>query len=253
MATDPSPGDPVSPSAAGHPGVPDRRPRSALGPSRVAAHQVSDAADATPADAPPTTAGRDATDPAQRWAERFERPALIAALAAVPATFLTLAEGTVGTTGEVINALSAAVLVAEGVVLFATTRDRRRWVRRNWWLLATIAVVVPATIWAVGPAQLLRLVRSVGALRVLRVRRIVKAGRIASDRLGLDARWRRGVVASLSLAAAAFVAVVLADPSGIEVGWVRDLAMRAGPVGVILAGVVLGVATYLAARDRDEG
>lgn len=233
----------MPPLAAGHPGLPGTERRSA----------VADAAPTADAAGPAGAGGAgDEVDPADRWAARFERPALIAALAAVPATFLTLAEGSVGTTGEVINGLSAAVLVAEGVVLFATTRDRRRWVRRNWWLLATIAIIVPATIWAVGPAQLLRLVRSFGALRVLRVRRIIKAGKVASDRLGLDARWRRGVVALLSLAAAAFVAVVLADPSGIEVGWVRDLASAAGTVGVIIAGLVLGAATYLVVRDREE-
>lgn len=193
-----------------------------------------------------------AADSERRWAARFERPALIAALVSVPATFLTLAEGGLAVTGEVINVLSAIVLVAEGVVLFAVSRDRRRWLRRNWWLVATIAIVVPATIWAVGPAQLLRLVRSVGALRVLRVRRIIKAGRLASDRLGLDDRWRRLTVALLSVAAAAFVAVVLIDPSGIEVDWVADLAARAGTLGVLLAGAILGVATYLVVHDSGE-
>lgn len=197
----------------------------------------------------PTSA---AADPERRWAERFERPALIAALASVPATFLTLAEGGLAVTGEVVNVLSAIVLVAEGVVLFAVSHDRRRWMRRNWWLLATIAIVVPATIFAVGPAQLLRLVRSVGALRVLRVRRIIKAGRLASDRLGVDDRWRRATAVTLSVAAAAFVAVVLIDPSGIEVAWVRDLASRAGPVGVVLAGAILGIATYLVVHDAGE-
>lgn len=238
MAADEHPGDPVPPLAAGQLELPP--------PGGGSADRDTAADDAD------LEAVGSGDDPADRWAERFERPALIAALAAVPATFLTLAEGTLGTTGEVVNALSAAVLVAEGVVLFTTTRDRRAWVRRNWWLLATIAIIVPATIWAVGPAQLLRLVRSFGALRVLRVRRIIKAGKLASDRLGLDARWRRGVVALLSLAAAAFVAVVLADPSGIEVGWVRDLASAAGPVGVVIAGLVLGGATYLVVRDRED-
>lgn len=199
--------------------------------------------------AEPAADDADDVDPADRLAERFEMPALVAALAAVPATFLTLAEGFWGTTGEVVNALSAAVLVGEGAVLFAASRDRRRWVRRNWWLLATIAIVVPATIWAVGPAQLLRLVRSVGAIRLLRVRRIVKAGKVASRRLGIAARWRKVLVGTVSLAAAAFVGVVLTDPSGTQIDWINDLVEAVGPAGVVAAGLLLGVGTYLVVRD----
>lgn len=211
-------------------------------------------ASTTPAQHPAgaTSTADDGGDPADRWAARFEKPAFVAALAAIPATFLTLAEGTLGATGQVVNGLSAAVLVAEGAVLFLASRDRRAWVRRNWWMLATIAIIVPATIFAVGPAQLLRLVRSLGALRVLRVRRIIKAGSVASDRLGLSSTWRRVIVGIVSVASAIFVAVVLTDPSGSQIEWINDVTDAVGTVGVVVAGALLGLATFLVVRDRAD-
>lgn len=205
---------------------------------------------ASRAAAPPATAAEGTDDRAERWAERFAVPAFVAALASIPAVFLTLAEGTAATAGEVLNIASATVLVAEGVVLFLASQHKRAWVRRNWWLLATIAIVVPATIFAVGPAQLLRLVRSVGALRVLRVRRIVKAGQVATRRFELSSTWRRVVVGVVSVLSAAFVGVVLADPSSTSGGFARDVADAVGPLGVIAAGAVLAVATFLVLRDR---
>jgi CsoR family transcriptional regulator, copper-sensing transcriptional repressor len=209
----------------------------------------------TSADATVTSSGTPGVpevDRAERWAEKFERPALIAALTAIPATFLTLLDGMPGTAGEVLNTLSAVVLVGEGLVLFLASQDRRAWVRRNWWLLAIIAVVIPATIFAVGPAQLLRLTRSLGALRVLRVRRIIKAGKLATQRLGMSTPWRRVLIGTVSLISAAFVAVVLTDPTSGESEWIDTVTETVGPLGIVLAGLLLGVATYLVVRDRQK-
>ena len=195
----------------------------------------------------------DTDDAATRWERRLATPALVAALASIPAVFLTLADGALGTTGRVLDLASAAVLVAEGVIPLVLTHDRRDWMRRHRWWLVTVAVVIPAVLLAAGPAQLLRLVRSVGALRVLRVRRIVKAGRVVTRRLDLSQRWRRVAVTAASLLAAAFVAIVLADPTSTSGGVARSVVDTVGPVGVVAAGALLAGATYLVVRDRDAG
>lgn len=189
---------------------------------------------------------------AERWERRLATPALVAAFAAVPAVFLTLAEGTLGTTGRVIDVASAAVLVAEGLVPLAVSHDRWDWVKRHRWHLLLIAIIVPAVAAAAGPAQLLRLLRSVGALRVLRVRRFLRAGRVVTDRLGVTTRWRRVVVAVVSLAAGGFVAVALADPTTASGGLGRRLLERIGPAGAVIAGLLLAGATYLVMRGRGD-
>lgn len=195
---------------------------------------------------------QDVNATAERFAERLAVPALIAALASIPAVFLTLADGALATTGRVIDLASAAVLLIEGAVPLLLARDKRGWLRRHRWLLALVAVVLPAVVFAVGPAQLLRLVRSVGALRVLRVRRIVRAGRVATGRMGLGQRGRRLTLGAVTVLAAAFVAVVLADPTSRSGGIVRSFADAIGPIGVVIAGLLLAIATFLLARDRRD-
>ena len=201
-----------------------------------------------------TTAPSELADRADRLAERLAVPVLVAALASIPATFLTLFDGMLATAGSTLNLLSGAVLVAETVVLLAVAEDRRAWLRANRWLVALAAVVVPAVVFAVGPVQLLRLVRLVGALRILRVRRIVRAGHIIRERHDLDERWGRAVTWSLTLAAAGFVAVVLADPSSTSRAWLEQVTARVGVLGVAVAGVLIGAATYVVRanlRDAD--
>lgn len=179
----------------------------------------------------------------------------MAALAAVPAVFLTLAEGTLGTTGRVIDIASAAVLVAEGLVPLALSRHPLTWAKRHKWVLLTIAVIVPVVAVAAGPAQLLRLGRSVGALRVLRVRRFVRAGRVATGRLGVTKPWRRIVVGAISLAAGGFVALALVDPTSPSGDISRGVIDAVGPVGIVGAGLLLAGATYYLVRasSRDGG
>jgi hypothetical protein len=193
----------------------------------------------------------------ERWQERLALPVLVAALAAVPAMFLTLAEGTLGTAGHVVDVLSGLVLVAETVILFVVARDKRAWIRGHVGLLALTLAVIVAVVFALGPAQVLRLVRTVGALRILRAGRIVKAARRVSDRLGFTGRLAHLAAAGAGLLVAVFVGVVLADPTsrshdllGAVLGEV-DTAVVVGLSGV--AGVVLGAATYLLARDAGSG
>jgi hypothetical protein len=205
----------------------------------------------------PAVAWRAVKTREEHWQERLAVPVLVAALAAIPAMFLTLAEGTLARAGHVVDVLSGLVLVAETVILFVVAENKRAWIRGHLGLIALTVAVIVAVVFALGPAQVLRLVRTVGALRVLRAGRIVKAARGVSDRMGFTGRLAHVAAAGAGLLVAVFVGVVLADPTSRS----RDLLTRvlgdvSTPVIVVLsgvAGVVLGVATYLLARDTGAG
>ncbi|WP_324273513.1 hypothetical protein [Blastococcus brunescens] len=193
----------------------------------------------------------------ERWQERLALPVLVAALASIPAMFLTVAEGTLATAGHVVDIISGAVLVAETVILLVVAENKRAWIRGHLGLIALTLAVVVAVVLALGPVQILRLVRTVGALRILRAGRIVKAARSVSDRMGFTGRLAHVAAAGAGLLVAVFVGVVLADPTSRS----RDLVSAvlgdvSTPVIVVLsgvAGVILGVATYLLARDPGSG
>lgn len=193
----------------------------------------------------------------EHWQERLALPVLIAALAAIPAMFLTLAEGSLGTAGHVLDILSGLVLVAETVILLAVAESKRAWIRGHLGLIALTLAVVVAVVFALGPAQVLRLVRTVGALRILRAGRIVKAARSVSNRMGFTGRLAHLAAAAAGVIVAVFVGVVLADPTSRS----RDLLTAVlGDIGTpvivglsAVAGVVLGAATYLLARDPGSG
>lgn len=195
------------------------------------------------------SAAEDAESPLAR---RLALAVIIAAVASVPATFLSALDGRAGQAGHVINYLSLAVLMGESVILLVMARDRRRWLRENRFVVTTALVCVPAVVFAIGPAQILRLVRFVGALRLLRVRRIFRAGRILRDRAGLtDWRWKVASTA-LSVVAAVFVAIVLADPTSRSRQFLDGHLDRFGVPTVALAGLVLGGATFVVVRYRDR-
>ncbi|MGY2082388.1 hypothetical protein [Blastococcus sp. SYSU DS0539] len=193
----------------------------------------------------------------EHWQERLALPVLVAALASIPAMFLTVAEGTLGTAGHVIDVVSGLVLVAETVILLVVAENKRAWLRGHLGLVALTVAVVVAVVFALGPVQILRLVRTVGALRILRAGRIVKAARSVSDRLGFTGRLAHVAAAGAGVLVAVFVGVVLADPTSRS----RDLLTSVlGPISTPLiialsgvAGIVLGVATYLLARDPGAG
>jgi hypothetical protein len=189
----------------------------------------------------------------ERWQERLALPVLVAALASIPAMFLTVAEGTLGTAGHVVDIVSGAVLVGETVILLVVAEHKRAWIRGHLGLIALTVAVIVAAVLALGPVQILRLVRTVGALRILRAGRIVKAARSVGDRMGFTGRLAHVAAAGAGLLVAVFVGVVLADPTSRS----RDLLTAvlgdvSTPVIVVLsgiAGLILGVATYLLARD----
>lgn len=196
-------------------------------------------------------------DPEEHWEERLALPVIIAALASVPAIFLTLLDAPYETVGNAVNWLSGAVLVAETVVLFAVSRDKGEWVRRHKWLLLLTVVVILGVALAIGPVQLLRLLRVVGALRLVRVGRILKAARIMRDKLGLTGRWSKVSSAGAALLVAVFVGVVLADPTSRSRQLLDEWVGGTSQVVLsVIAGVVLAVATFLAVRrqqrDRSE-
>lgn len=193
----------------------------------------------------------------ERWQERLAVPVLVAALASIPAMFLTVAEGALGTAGYVIDVVSGLVLVAETAILFVVAESKRAWIRGHVGLIALTVVVVLAVVFALGPAQVLRLVRTVGALRILRAGRIVKAARSVGDRLGFTGRLAHVVAVGAGLLVAVFVGVVLTDPTSRSRDLVTFVLGDIGTPGVValsaVAGIVLGAATYLLARDPGSG
>jgi CsoR family transcriptional regulator, copper-sensing transcriptional repressor len=190
------------------------------------------------------------TDRADRVADRLAVPVLIAALASVPAVFLTLFDDPWEQVGSSVNMVSGAVLVLETVVLLALAEDRRAWLRRNRWLVGITIAIIPAVLFAIGPVQVLRLARVAGALRIVRVGRIFKAGRIVRERTGVDQGWQRAIGVGVTLLCAAFVAIVLADPTSSSSQAVRSVVDTVGIPGVVIAGLLLGGATFLVRSDR---
>ena len=193
----------------------------------------------------------------ERWQERLAVPVLVAAVASIPAMFLTVADGTLGTAGRVVDVLSGLVLVAETVILLVVAENKRAWIRGHIGLIALTVAVAVAVVFALGAVQVLRLVRTVGALRILRAGRIVKAARTVSHRMGFTGRLSHVASAGAGLLVAVFVGVVLADPTSRSRDLVTAVLGDIGTPAVValagLAGVVLGFATYLLARDPGSG
>ena len=193
----------------------------------------------------------------ERWQDRLAIPVLVAALASIPAMFLSVAGGVLGATGRLVDVASGAVLVAEAVILFVVAENRRAWVRGHLGLIALTLLVVVAVVFAMGPVQVLRLVRTIGALRILRANRIVKAARELRGRLGFTGRLSHVSSVAAGLLVAVFVGVVLADPTSLSRSLLEDVVGEVSvPVVAVssgLAGLILGGATFLLARDPGSG
>jgi hypothetical protein len=178
---------------------------------------------------------------------------LVAALASIPAMFLSVASGVWGATGRVIDVASGVVLVAETVILLVVAQDKRAWIRGHLGLIAFTLLVVAAVVFAVGPVQVLRLVRTIGALRILRARRILRAARALGNRTGLA----HAMSAGAGLLVTVFVGVVLSDPTSRSNDLLEQVVGQVSTFTVVLtsalAGLVLGAATFLLARDRGSG
>lgn len=196
----------------------------------------------------PTPAGEEPL--ADRVERRLAVPVIVAAVVSVPAVFLTTMDGAAGLAGRLLNWLSLAVLIGEAVLLFLLSGSRLEWLRTHKWLVFVVALTVPAVVFAVGPAQLLRLVRLAGTLRVLRAGRILKAGRVLRRRLEPDRRWSRALLALASVTAAGFVAVVLVDPTSSTRQLIRLAGQRWEIAVAVVAAVLLFGATVVVLRRR---
>lgn len=188
----------------------------------------------------------------QDRADEFERkltvPVLIAALASIPAVFLTRAGGAAAAIGTVLNWASVAVLIGESVGLLWLEGSVRRWLQRYRWQLLVVAAAVPAVVFVIGPLQVLRLVLLLGGFHILRARRIVNAGRVVVERLGLGQRRARWVLAVVVVLAGAFSLIVLADPESRSRHVVDWFVERVGVPGTVLAGVAVAGVIYAAGR-----
>ncbi|MFP4636300.1 MAG: hypothetical protein ACLFRD_10585, partial [Nitriliruptoraceae bacterium] len=92
----------------------------------------------------------------------------------------------------------------------------------------------------------------IGALRILRIRRILKAGQILRERAGITEGWQRAVTVAMTLLAAAFVSVVLADPTSRSREWLDQVVATVGWPGVVVAGLIIAGATYIVRANRDD-
>lgn len=201
-------------------------------------------------------AARDAR--ADRVEERLAIPVVVAAAVSVPAIFLTvLTDGTSAAVGNALNWASLTVLTAESMVLFILTGHRLAWLWRHRWTLAILAIAIPAVIFVIAPAQamrlVIRLIQVVGAVRVLRAGRIIKAGRVLARRIGWTGPWRYLPILAGSVVAAAFVALILRDPTSTTRRLITDLGGWLGTGLVVLAGAILAGATFVVVRYRRRG
>ena len=189
-----------------------------------------------------------AVDRAEEFERRLTVPVLVAALASIPAVFLTRTDGVTAAIGIALNWASLAVLVGESAGLLWLSGSVQAWLQRYRWQLIVAAAAVPAVVFVVGPLQVLRLALLLGGFHILRARRIVRAGRLVVDRLGLSARRARWVFAGVIVMAAGFTAIVLADPESRSrrvVDWFVD---RIGPVPTVVVAVVAAAVVYTVVR-----
>lgn len=197
----------------------------------------------------------------EKWEQRFFWPVLVAALASVPAVFLTVMfDPPLEIAGELINHVSMVVFAAETVVLLVLAPDKRRWARDHWHIVAITGLTIPAVLLAIGPVQALRALRPVvqgvlrlGALRIIRVGRILKAGKILYNRTDFSGPVRKGIAIGATVLAAAFVAVVLSDPSAETWALLADVRRFFGGAWIYMvafAGLLLAGATFVVFRVR---
>jgi hypothetical protein len=190
---------------------------------------------------------------AERVEQRLAIPVLIAALVSVPAVFLTTTDdATTVVIGKVLNWASLVVLLGESVVLLWFSRDIAAWVRTHRWKLLVTVAAIPAVVFVVGPVQILRLILSIGALRVLRAGRILRAGRVIRRRAGLTGKRGHWVIGGVTALAAAFVAIVLADPTSRSRRMTDWILEHFGVLPAVLAGLIAAGAVFVVVRHRSR-
>ena len=189
----------------------------------------------------------------QRWGSWLAWPVLIAAIVSVPAVFLTLLDEPFELIGHIGLWLATTVLVLETVVFFLISPKKVEWVRRNWWLIGLTLVAVLAVVFSIGPMQLFRLVRSAGALRVLRAKQVAKAGESLAKKGHSPWRQRFGKILA-TVVVAAFVVLAFAVPESEARGTLEDFVGEEWvPVAAAVAGLLtLAVMYFLVRTPRKQ-
>lgn len=183
-----------------------------------------------------------------RWETRLAWPVLVAALLSVPAVFLSLLDEPFEIVGSVALHLATAVLVFETVVLFLISPKKVAWVLRNWWLIGLTIATILAVIFSIGPMQLFRTVRGVGALRVLRAKQVAKAGEsLANKGRSRRRRWFGQILATVVVGA--FVVLALVVPESEARSSLESFVGEEGvPFAAAAAGLLTVVVMYFLVR-----
>lgn len=184
----------------------------------------------------------------QRWERWFAWPVLLAALLSVPAVFLTLLDQPFELIGNIALYLTTAVLIFETTIFFLISPQKITWVLRNWWLIGLTIATVLAVIFSIGPMQVFRTVRSVGALRVLRAKQVATAGESLAARS--RSRWRRWLGQILAtVVVGTFVVLALVVPESQARTSLESFVGEQGvPIAAAVAGLVTVMVMYLLVR-----
>lgn len=183
---------------------------------------------------------------------------LVAAAMSIPAVFLIGLDGAAGTLGTVLNWASMVVLTGESLLLFWLSPDRLAWLRSHWWMALVAVLTVPAVLFAIGPAQVLRAARVVTAFQVLRVTRLFKVARVLHRRGERLGRFRHLPWIAVVALAVVFAGWVLADPDAssrraLEYVLERCAWILVPVLFVLVAGVVAGMARLWLHRRARSG
>jgi CsoR family transcriptional regulator, copper-sensing transcriptional repressor len=197
---------------------------------------------------------RRGNDLAQAIEDRADVPVLVAALASVPAVFLTMTSGVWAVIGTVLNTASGITLIGESVLLLLVSGERLRWIREHRGELVLAIATLPTVVLFVGPVQVFRLIIFLSAMRLLRVRRILAAADVISRRAELPRHHRTLVLAAVTTVAVVFVAVVLLDPHSVShriADWVAQHVGLAPPVVTVLLVVLIVLGAWVLERSYE--
>ncbi|GHC91316.1 hypothetical protein GCM10007079_38520 [Nocardiopsis terrae] len=112
---------------------------------------------------------------------------------------------------------------------------------------------LPAVVFALGPAQVLRLVRVAGTLWLVRVSRTVEAGGVLRRRMGLTGTRGAVVAAATTALSVVFAGVILLDPDSPGRRFLADLPENFGTRQVLLSLALAAAATALTLYLRRGG
>lgn len=181
-------------------------------------------------------------------------PVLLSAVLSVPAVFLSLWGGGIWSEiGARVNWLAGLVLWAEWILLIALAENKLDWLRTHRWSTFVAVLTVPAIVFTLGPAQLLRLARVAGTLRLARVTRIIEAGGVLRRRMGLRGLWGKVALVVTIALSAVFVATILADPDSPTRRFLADPPDLFDPWKLLSAPALIAVAAAVILVIRRRG